>query len=214
MAILVSEKDGGTAHEPIPAGNYMARCYQVIHLGNIKTVYEGQEKDQDQLMIGWELPTEQRVFKEENGSQPLVVSRIYTRSLGDRATLRAMLESWRGRAFSSDELKGFDISKLIGAPCLINIKNVAGEGKHKGKTFSQIASVSPLMKGMTCPPAINQTVEFSVLSFDDKVFSTLPQWLSDKIKTSKEYRDMVHGGETEKETTHEPMIDDDLGLPF
>jgi hypothetical protein len=216
MAILASDKGGGKDFEPIPAGMYVARCYQMIHIGTVETVYEGIKKDQNQVIIGWEFPNDTKVFKEEKGPQPLVISKTYTLSLYETSGLRILLESWRGQSFTEDEAKSFDITKVLGAPCLINVKHVKGQGKNSGKTYAQIASVSPLMKGTTCPPAVNPKVEFSVNEFDKDKFASFPEWLQDKIKSSKEYKEMVAASHVEQEPSHdqsERFVSED-DLPF
>jgi len=213
MAIIASDKGGGVNFEPIPAGMYVARCYQMLHIGTVETVYEGVKKDQNQVIITWEFPNDKKVFKEELGEQPMVISKIYTLSLYETSGLRILLESWRGKSFSKEEAESFDITKVLGAPCLINVKHVQGQGKNAGKVYAQIASVSPLMKGTICPPAINPPVEFSVREFDKVKFDSFPDWLKDKIKSSKEYKEMASGNHVEQSATHE-QTDDSMDLPF
>ena len=41
------------------------------------------------------------------------ISATYTLSLGERSNLRKMLESWRSRAFTPEELQGFDLEKVF-----------------------------------------------------------------------------------------------------
>jgi hypothetical protein len=58
-------------------------------------------------MITWELPTELEVFHEEKGEEPYVVSKTYTLSMHEKATLRRDLESWRGQGFTEKEAEAF-----------------------------------------------------------------------------------------------------------
>src|SRR5262245_59119957 len=39
-----------------------------------------------------------------------------------------MLEHWRAKAFTAEELKGFNLSKLKGAPCHVNIVHKVNNG--------------------------------------------------------------------------------------
>ena len=87
----------GATREIIPAGNYLARCYQMIEIGTVNEIIMGENKVLKKVRIGWELPTELKVFKEENGEQPLVTSKEYTLSMHEKSSLRADLKSWRGR---------------------------------------------------------------------------------------------------------------------
>ena len=110
MAIIATS-NGGTSYEPIPSGSYPARCYSMIHLGTIEENILGTVKKLNKVRITWELPTELKVFKEENGEQPHVISKEFTLSLHEKATLRNFLKNWRGKDFTEDEAKAFDIEK-------------------------------------------------------------------------------------------------------
>lgn len=163
-----------------PAGSHVARCISVIDLGTQETPFGEAHK----VRITWELPDEKAVFKEENGEQPFVLSKDYTLSLYEKANLRHDLESWRGRAFTEQELKGFDISKLIGAACLLSVIHKTSD---KGKTYANISSVSALPKGMQCPPMINDAVEYSISDGKSNVYESFPEWLQKKIAGAKEW---------------------------
>ncbi|MHA1379626.1 MAG: hypothetical protein ACTSRG_14730 [Candidatus Helarchaeota archaeon] len=42
-------------------------------------------------------------------------------SLHAKATMRKFLESWRGKKFTKEELEGFDLQKILGKPCQLQI---------------------------------------------------------------------------------------------
>jgi len=121
MAIIA--KSSGESHnrELIPAGTYVARCYSVVHLGHVTQKYMGEEKVVDLVRFTWELPTELRCFNQDKGMQPCAISKEMTFSLNEKSNLRAMLNAWRGKALTEEEAKAFDLAKLIGAPCMINL---------------------------------------------------------------------------------------------
>jgi len=81
--------------------------------------------------------------------RPFLVTQIYTLSLHEKANLRKDLESWRGRPFSEEELKGFDLERLIGVPALVNVIHV--KSKNDGKVRARLSSIMGLPKGMTAP---------------------------------------------------------------
>lgn len=211
---MINAKNSGTTRIPIPAGNYIARCYQMIHIGTVKENYMGQDKMLNKVRIGWELPTELKVFKQENGEQPHVISQEFTLSLNEKANLRKLLASWRGKDFTEEEAKSFDVTKLLGATCFLNII-------HKPKktdpsvVYEQIASVSPLPKSVKCPPQINKNMVLQYDDFDYGLFDNLPDFIKDKIKVSEEYKAMVNPEETSftsDDEQNEPVYEDDL--PF
>ena len=187
--MAITAKDNRPPRELIEAGNYIARCYQMIEVGTVIEDYQGKPKTLTKVRIGWELPTELKVFKEENGEQPRVISNEYTLSMADKATLRKHLEAWRGKTFSEEEAKNFDITKLLGVPCMLNIIHKASK-KDASKVYEQISNVSPLMKGMVCPPSINPVFVLSFDEWDVQKFESLPDFIKDKIKTSDEYKAM------------------------
>ena len=82
--------------------------------------------------MGWELPTEIKVFKDENGEQPCVISKEYTLSMAEKANLRIAFKIMAVKIFTEDEAKSFDITKLLGVPCMINIIHKTSKDGLKG----------------------------------------------------------------------------------
>jgi hypothetical protein len=173
---------------PCPAGMHLARCIQIIDLGTQKTEWQGQEKEDKKVRIVWETPSELITYTNKEGEEvtkPYVISKDYTCSLGEKARLRADLQTWRGKPFTEEELKGFNLTQLLGKVCQIQIIHVIAKN---GNTYANIGSITPLMKGMAEPEQVNPSVSFDLAEFDGKVFESLPTWLQDKIKLSPEYK--------------------------
>lgn len=196
--------------ELIPAGNYVARCYSMVHIGTVKESYKGETKLLNKVRIGWELPEEKRIFHADKGEEPMVISKEYTLSLNDKANLRKMLASWRGKDFTEAETKSFDITKLIGVPCMLNIIHKPGK-EDPSKIYQDISSISAMPKGVKAPAQVNKSQILAYDDWDDEVFNKLPEFLQNKIMTSLEYAAMI-----EPEATHiEPeLVQSDDGLPF
>jgi hypothetical protein len=198
--MAINATNQGTVRELIPAGNYIARCYSMIQIGTVTEVIEGTPKTMSKVRIGWELPTETKVFKEERGPEPLVISKEYTLSMNEKANLRKALASWRGKDFTEEEAKKFDVSKLLGASCMLNVIHKPAKS---GKTYEEIGSISPMPKGVECPAAINKPQVLEYDNWNEALFQSLPDFIKDKIKTSEEYRKMA-------EPTHtalDPIVD-------
>ena len=183
---IIATSAGGSNYEPIPAGTYVARCYSMIHMGTVKESYMGEEKFVNKVRLTFELPTELKVFKEENGEQPQVISKEFTLSLGDKSNLRAFLNSWRGKALTEDECKSFDIAVLAGKACTLSI--IHKTSKVSGKTYAEIASIGGVMKGMDVPALINPQMVFSVSNFDQVAYDSFPDFIKEKIASSQEYQ--------------------------
>lgn len=172
--------------ELIPSGNYIARCYQMIEIGTVSEIIMGKSVTLKKVRIGWELPTELRVFKEENGEQPLVISKEYTLSMNEKANLRKDLKSWRGRDFTEDEARQFDITTLISVPCMLNIIHKPSK-KDASKVYEEIAGITGIPKGMKAPAQINKNFLLSYDDFNRVIFDSLPDFIKQKMQGSLEF---------------------------
>lgn len=203
----------GAQRELSPAGTHIARCYKLIHLGHILDKnFQGNMVYQNKVRLYFELPFETKVFDEDKGEEPISVSKEYTLSLGDKARLRAHLESWRGKAFTQDELEGFDIEDVVGHECQVTI--IHKQSKSSGNMYEDLVNITPLAKGMTCPPQINPTFIWNYNDhFDLKILENMHEWFQGIIKGSKEYKELTGSGtaaETDLDPTEEvpfPSVD-------
>lgn len=134
MAIFVSDSGGGT-FTPHPTGLHQMVCCDVIDNGTVETAYGPKHK----VTIRWESQE-----LSEKGHR-MTVQQRYTASLNEKARLRQDLEAWRGKAFTGDELRRFDLENLIGANAMVNVVHRQG---NDGKTWANVASLAPLMKGL------------------------------------------------------------------
>ncbi len=208
MASIIAT-DKGTTRQLIPAGNYIARCYQMIQIGTVTETIMGKVVTAPKVRIGWELPEEKRVFDEAKGEQPLTISMDFTLSMNSKATLRKTLASWRGKDFTEEEAKGFDVVKLLGAPCMLNIIHKPGVADPT-KLYEKISSVSPIPKGVKVLPQITPTFVLTYDDWDDSKFATLPDFITDKMKGSSEFQARLRPAETSIHNDEE--INNDL--PF
>uniref|UniRef100_A0A6H2A314 Uncharacterized protein n=1 Tax=viral metagenome TaxID=1070528 RepID=A0A6H2A314_9ZZZZ len=202
MSIIAKNKGN---YELVPAGTFPARCYSMIHIGTIQESFQGKITELNKVRIAWELPTEKKEFVPSEGEKPYSIGKEYTLSMNEKSNLRKMLESWRGKGFTVDEAASFDITVLLGKPCLLSIIHKTSK---TGNEYADISSITTLPKGMECPKQIYESFEFSLVNFDEDKFNTLPDWLKDKIKLSKEFKHIANPGAIEINN------DDDDGLPF
>ena len=135
MAIIA--KDNRKEFTPAPEGLHQAVCVDVTDLGLQPTPWGEKQK----VDLRWQL----EAMDEETG-RPFLVQSRYTNSLNEKATLRIHLEAWRGRKFTAEELEGFDLEKLLGVNCQIQvIHNITDQGR----IFANVQAIVPLGKGMT-----------------------------------------------------------------
>lgn len=204
--MITATNNGGSNFEPIPAGTYGARCFEMIQIGTIKESFQGKDKMLNKVRISWELPTELKVFKEGEAAKPHVISKEFTLSMGEKANLRKFLEGWRGKAFTEEECKAFDITVLLGKPCMLSI--IHKTSKDGTKTYAEISSVTSVPKGMVIPDQINETSELSFDNWDWEKFTLLPDFIKNKIISSEEYQILNAPHETQiQESNNEPPDD-------
>lgn len=204
-------KNSGFTRELVPAGNYIARCYKMIEIGTVAEVVMGQTKTLHKVRIGWELPTETKVFDQARGEQPLVIDQEYTLSMNEKSNLRKMLESWRGKAFTEKEAEAFDITALLGKPCMLNI--IHKQNKSGTNTYEQIAGVTAVVKGMQVPEQVSKTFVLSYDGWNQDLFDSLPEFIRTKMQSSLEYAAMKNPHAktfSNADDVTEPMDD----LPF
>lgn len=218
MPIIAKDK-AGKDYEPLPTGLHHSVCYGVVDLG---TQPGGQYDPRRQVAILWELPSV-RIDIERDGKKvnlPRGIMAIYTLSLAVKSKMRPMLESWRGRPFTEEELSGFDLKALIGANCFLNVVHKAGTGANVGRTFANVASVNPLPKGMQKLKPENPVIYFSL---DDccetiSVPPAMSEWLKAKILQSEEVQrearsrgELEHASHTQAPASEENLDED---VPF
>lgn len=210
MAINATSESNGGNYTPVPSGTHVARCYQMIEIGTVTEPYLGEMKTSKKVRIGWELPLETKEFKQGEGERPYVISKDFTLSMHEKSTLRKFLESWRGKTFTETEAKSFDITKLIGVPCMVSVISEEKEGKN----YAKVTGVTSVPKGMTCPAQVNETFILSYDDFSFEKFNSLPKFIKEKMEKSVEFSKIsnaVHSQEHEKKVSSIDTIDD---LPF
>lgn len=207
MAIMATDTGGGGDFSPMPVGNHVAVCNMVVDLGLQRTVSQQfGEKIKHQVWIRWETPDEQMEWTDRDGNKQTgnrVIGKTYTVSLHENANLRRDLESWRGRPFTPEELSGFDISKLLGVPAMVNVLH---EQKN-GKTYANVAGVTPLPKSLKENPP-KSAIGLVLHDDDNNVYDDLPEWLQKKIDEQVK--------SSNEDSGQRPFADDDLNddVPF
>lgn len=184
---LIAKDKGGTDYEPLAAGMHHAVCYGIVDLG---TQPGGQFEPKRKVAFLWEVQAERIKFEKDGEKKdlPRGVSAIYTLSLSTKGLMRPMLESWRGREFTTEELAGFDLKGVLGANCFLNIVHVPGKGQNASKTYGNVKSVNPLAKGMAKLKSENALTWFSLDECGDTITvpAGIPDWLKAKIMQSAE----------------------------
>lgn len=172
-----------------PAGTHLARLYRIIDLGTQMREYEGKVNMLRKAKFFWELHGEDATGKAllTTDGKPLIQSKEYTMSLGEKANLRRDLEAWRGKAFTEDELRGFNVSNVLGQFCMVNISHRV-KGDMTYADLKGVSGVPAIYKKAGLPEGVNSTLLFSLDKFDEQVFDSLSDSIKDTIRKSPEYR--------------------------
>jgi hypothetical protein len=175
-----------------PAGTHLARLYRIIDLGTQMREYEGKVNMLRKAKFFWELHGEDGTGKPllTTEGKPLIQSKEYTMSLGEKANLRRDLEAWRGKAFSEDELRGFNVSAVLGQFCMVNISHRV-KGDMTYADLKGVSGVPAIYKKAGLPEGVNSTLLFSLDKFDEQVFESLSDSIKDTIRKSPEYRSLA-----------------------
>lgn len=184
-----------------PEGTTLGCCIWVIDLGMQHN--ERYNKDQHKVLLGWELPE----LIIEGTDKPFMISRSYTITMDDRGDMRKLLDSWRGKGFTDEELEnGYDLKLLLGQWGYLSIVH----SDVDGKTYANVSMVIGLPDKARAEARKIKTVnerlylELAAGEFDQNVFDKLPDWVKKKIYKSEEWANLQSGGSDD-------TFDDDSG---
>lgn len=201
---------GGTAFKP-EIGLNNAVCCQLIDFGTQIKEWNGEPVGKaKRFFMGFEFPD--FTLDGDNGPYHPIWGFEVTNCLGPKANLRKLLEGWRGRAFTKEELDGFDLSVLLGKGCQLLIQpNTNGNPKAVGAV--------KLAKG-TVLEGNREPVDFWIEDdFDGVIPEWMPEWMKEKIVDSDEYTAFCKSNQNEEEspiseTVEETPSEFDEDIPF
>lgn len=179
MSLTVSS--GESDYEVVPAGQHLAVCYRLVDAGTREEQYkDNPPKKRHVLFVYWELPE----VKMGDG-RPFTISKKYTLTLNENGTLFKDLKTWRGKSFTQEELKGFDLLKVLGVSALLEVEH-SDEGK------ARVVSVFKPDGGAKKTDTENEQQAFDIDEYakgDPKmieIFGSFPEWMQGMIEESFE----------------------------
>lgn len=215
MSFIV--EDTGGSFERCPSGMHLGRCYRIVDLGTQKSEYMGQTKYLHKIMIGWELHGTDDNGKplKMNDGRPFAIFKNYTFSWSEKANLRLDLQSWRGKAFTQEEMRKFDLKNVLGAWCMLNVIERQGQN---GKTYTNVDGITPvpsIIKQNGLPQAVNPNELFNLQKPDWVMFEKFSDHLKQKIIASPEFEKAKGGNKVQEpvatQSFDDPEFDD---IPF
>lgn len=167
---------GGEDFKRCPAGSHLAVCNMVADVG-LQPGGRMYPNPRHKIYVRFEVPAE-RVEYEKDGKKiegPITIGSYYTASMNEKGTLRKHLEGWRSKKFTDAEAEDFDVSTILGKACMLSVV----ETESEGKTYSNIASIGAVPKGLPAMQAENKLLYYA--PDNDAQFGSLPEWLQKKI---------------------------------
>lgn len=182
MSTYASDTGGGGNFDPVPEGPHPAVCDMFVDLGLQETTGKFSGKIQHKIYLRWQIPS-LRLSYEKDGVQmegPMTIGAKFTLSLHEKAALRKILKSWRGRDFTPEELKKFDVTTILGAPCLISVSHAPKDG---GGVYANIDAVMKLMPSMDVPKLEGEPLLYDADNMS--TFAKLRPWMQELVKAQK-----------------------------
>ena len=133
MSIIAKKEK--KSYSAAPEGLHAAVCCDVVDLGDVETAFGPKHKVEFRWML-------EEIDPKSN--LPYMVTARYNLSLHEKSRLRPMLEGWRGRKFTEEELEGFDLESVVGANCQIQVIHNLGD---EGQLYANVQVVIPPAKG-------------------------------------------------------------------
>lgn len=163
--MLVAQTSGD--YELAPVGVYRAVCTRLLNLGIQETNYG----DKHQIHLAFEID------ENMDDGRPFLMMQNYTVSLNPKSRLRKDLEAWRGRAFTAEELGGFDLKTVLGKPLQISVVH-SEDGK-----YANIGAMMPLGRGQQALAASGDLLYINSLPEDNASFELLSERMKDRVQS-------------------------------
>lgn len=180
MSLIVSEQEKNFT--PVSEGLHQAVCIGLYDVGEQYSEQFG--KSSEKVIIQWELLDE--TLEIDGKEVRRTICNTYTKSFNEKSNLRKTLKSWRGREFTPEELKAFDLRNILGVPCQLQITHSI----RNEKVYANIDSVVSYPKAMPKPVPENELFAFDLDDADwQQDLAKLPEWIQNMVKASANYAD-------------------------
>ena len=190
MALIPGQNTKQFTREIPPADLFIGRCYSIVDYGTQETSFQGDIKQKHQIYVGWELDSYMQEPGDNQG-KPFVVGKKYGFSLHEQASLRKDLAKWRGKDFTDEEIKTFDLINILGTYATIQIAHTPSRD-DPSIIYANISSIAPYNSkvGQKMEP-INDNIFFDMSETDSgkliASYQKVYKWQQDIIKKSAEW---------------------------
>lgn len=216
MSLFVEER-GSNIIPPLAEDSYPAVCVAVIDMG--EQYSQAYEKWSRKVGIGWEIIGETVTI--DGQSVPRTFYTTYTASLSSKGTLRKDLVSWRGRDFTPEELRRFDLRNILGKPCFLQI--VHKKSPDGSRVYMNLAAVTKIPRGYPAPQATLPLLTYDIDQDDPAVLAQVPDWIAQKVRDSRTFEAKMDDLDADRKAAPEQELEkpeltelpgDEVELPF
>ena len=176
MSRTATSSGGGGGFRP-EVGMHNVICCQLVDFGTHDKEWQGKIIGKvNKVNFGFEFVDV--TLESESGTYHPIWGAQFTNSLGKKTSLRPLLEGWRGKPFTEEEAKGFDLSKLLGLSCVLVIQ----PNSKCNPKIQAIAKAKAEFKGK------RELKEFWVEEgcFDREIPDWMPDWMKEEIQNCYE----------------------------
>ena len=97
---------------------------------------------------------------------------------------------------------------------LVRLGEIVSSAVRNRKTYANITNISSLPKGVECPPQWHKKVLYEIEQEKDDVFSSLPEWIRNKISGCDEWKDGSEPTAIKPQVTPEDAPPESDDVPF
>ncbi len=203
MALNASKEPssgGGKRADPLEPANYLGRVVQVLDLGlQPQRPYQGQDKPPaHEIMLTYELGTE--FLKDDDGNDLPDKPRWISETMPLRNLEQDLAKSTkRAKILDPTNAFGGDFAQMVGSECTVTVVQNPNK-QDPTKVYTNVANVTPPMKGIPIPELVNPPKVFDLDEPDMEIFGSLPEWLQKKLKANLNF----NGSKLQKLLVGEP----------
>lgn len=176
---MVASDNGGIEIPKLEGGVYRSISSAMVDLGLQKS--EKFKTTQRKFILIWTIQGEEVEINGEK--QARQISKEYSFSLNEKSTLRKDLQSWRGKVFTDEELRGFNLLNVLNVACQLQI--VLDE--KNGKQYNNIAGIMSLPKGTIISP-LDDVYYFDIENMETwSNWGRITKWIQERIKKAENF---------------------------
>jgi len=206
MLISTTQSNSTKEFKNAPPGSHLGRLYKIVDLGTQQGEWEGKATFARKMIFYFELhgDDDKGLPLVNDDGKPLIVTKYYNASLGEKATLRKHLQTWLNLDFSKMP-EGFKVENILGKFAMINVTTYQKDGKTRA-SVEGLSAVPAIVVKHGLPDGFNDISMFDLNKFDSAKFDGLSDSIKKMIMSSPEYRALTQQPESSSDDSFDDSI--------